>query len=146
MKLIIFNEEKKYSHEFVEYIIKKIAVKVLGGLDEEKLIPIDEYINNDEKLMEMLETDSVSSKEILRLGMKNLTYIDVGDSYTIFIDDNARLGRIKISALCELINYGNMSVKGYSIITDSMNEIADNFQDYVRLYRREKHRYERISI
>ena len=120
MKLIIFNEEDKYDDDFITYIMKKIAVGVLGGVDKDKLIPIDEYLNGNEKIKEMTELEEISAYDILHLGMKNLEAIKTPGSYTIQINEDARIGRIHIHSLCELINYGNLEIEGYPIITKTM--------------------------
>lgn len=126
--------------------MKKIAVMVLGGLDKDRLIPIDDYLNGNDKIKELTGLEEISAYNILRLGMKNLEVINTPSSYTIQINEDARIGRIHIRSLCELINYGNLEVEGYPIITETMQKIADNIQDYVRLYRREKVRYEHITV
>ena len=119
---------------------------VLGGAESEKLEPINDYLNKNDRIKELTELKKLSAYKILHLGMKNLEAIHTPGSYAIQINDNARLGRMTVSSLCELINYGNLDVYGYPIITDTMNKIAKNFKDYIRLYRREKVRYERITL
>jgi hypothetical protein len=48
------------------------------------------------------------------------------------------LDRVRIETLCRLINYGNSSVKGYPIFTDTFNQVALNIKLYVDEYLREK--------
>ena len=66
--------------------------------------------------------------EIIRLGLYYLIYYKTNNSYIIEIDNNSNIpnSTTKIISLCNLINYGNISLNAYPIFDKAMNIIAED--------------------
>ena len=101
-------------------------------LDVRKLSKFDEYFNSEEFSV-LTNGVTLSAKQILVLGMSNLKHKRYEINTHIFIDPVIVYPgtQLKIVDLCKIINYGNLSINGYSIISDVFNHFSEHIKGYV---------------
>ena len=138
MRLEIEYKDNTLNKEFGNWLIKIITSSIKSNLNEKKLGQLDKYIEDN---FTHLFKKPVTSKDIIYAGLKELVCDDDSSKLIIKISTNKfmqGLDRVRIETLCRLINYGNSSVKGYPIFTDTFNQVALNIKLYVDEYLREK--------
>lgn len=138
MRLEIEYREGTLGKDFGNWLISIICKKVKEDLDEKKLINMDNYI---EKNFTHIFKKPVTSKQIIYAGLKELICDDDSSKLIIKISTHnfmQGLDRARIETLCRLINFGNASVKGYPIFTDTFKSIAEDIDIYIEMYLREK--------
>lgn len=137
MKLEIEYKENTLNKDFGNWLISIITDSIKKELDEKKLINLDKYI---EENFNHLFKKPVTSKDIIFAGLKELVCDDDSSKLIIKISSHKfmqGLDRVRIETLCRLINFGNTSVKGYPIFTDTFTIIANDITIYVEKYLRE---------
>lgn len=138
MRLEIEYKDNTLNKDFGNWLIKIITSSIKSNLNEKKLGQLDKYIEDN---FTHLFKKPVTSKDIIHAGLKELVCDDDSSKLIIKISTNKfmqGLDRVRIETLCRLINYGNSSVKGYPIFTDTFNQVALNIKLYVDEYLREK--------
>lgn len=138
MRLEIEYKDNTLNKNFGNWLIKIITSSIKSNLNEKKLGQLDKYIEDN---FTHLFKKPVTSKDIIYAGLKELVCDDDSSKLIIKISTNKfmqGLDRVRIETLCRLINYGNSSVKGYPIFTDTFNQVALNIKLYVDEYLREK--------
>jgi hypothetical protein len=138
MRLEIEYKDNTLNKDFGNWLIKIITSSIKSNLNEKKLGQLDKYIEDN---FTHLFKKPVTSKDIIYAGLKELVCDDDSSKLIIKISTNKfmqGLDRVRIETLCRLINYGNSSVKGYPIFTDTFNQVALNIKLYVDEYLREK--------
>lgn len=138
MRLEIEYKDNALNKDFGNWLIKIITSSIKSNLNEKKLGQLDKYIEDN---FTHLFKKPVTSKDIIHAGLKELVCDDDSSKLIIKISTNKfmqGLDRVRIETLCRLINYGNSSVKGYPIFTDTFNQVALNIKLYVDEYLREK--------
>ena len=99
------------------------------------------YISNsnfkelDEQLTKYLNS-KVKSEDILRAGIENLILLAGKDTLSVLIDNSVKYLRtdMKVNHLCELINYGNLSIHSQPMFTRAFTYIKINIEDLYKLY------------
>ncbi len=138
MRLEIEYKDNTLDKDFGNWLIKIITSSIKSNLNEKKLGQLDKYIEDN---FTHLFKKPITSKDIIYAGLKELVCDDDSSKLIIKISTNKfmqGLDRVRIETLCRLINYGNSSVKGYPIFTDTFNQVALNIKLYVDKYLREK--------
>ncbi len=136
MKLEITYSNELLTKQFGNWLINKINDLFIQRINKSKLIPWDIYLNQ-EPSYKSIYLKKISTFDILMIGIRNLVCDDIPGKLIIKIDPNQYvpgLDRIRINSICKLITYGNTSIKGYPIILDILNEIADNIDNYIEQY------------
>lgn len=124
-----------YNEKFMQYFLKKYKLNCLSIINKNKLHKIDQFINALPKYKNKFKKH-ISCIDVLWTGVFNLKVRHIGDQYTFYIDTNAFLPQtnIKIAELCDLINFGNLSLMPYPIFTDTFNKMKKNINMYYNLY------------
>lgn len=132
MELLIPNI---YEDEFYYYLLKYIERYAPGKINRKKLINWDIYFNSYSKLTNNFKKE-LSSYEIIISGIYNLIYIKQDKVVRILIDPSQKLPGIdaKINVLCEMINEGNLLLKGYPFFTYIFDYIKKNLNSIYDLY------------
>ena len=122
--------DSNIDNDFIEFLIKKIKQYILHEADTKKLAAFDKY------LIRTLDL-GISAARIVVTATDNLKYIKTNKTYTIEIDNNVYLvnKKAKLYDMCKLINFGNLSIKGYPIFTDTFEHFKHNLNDYISMYR-----------
>lgn len=128
MQLVIENPKGLRLDSFCEWLIPKISEALYSNIDSKKLIPFNNYINKYNIVNWTLYRRPIMCSEIIYLGMNYLVYHKTNNSYIIEIDSNINIpnSTTKIISLCNLINYGNMSLNAYPIFDKATDIIAED--------------------
>jgi hypothetical protein len=140
MLLQIDNRNNLLDESFGSWLVSKIKDDIIYNIDLAKLDPWDLYFKKS-KLFESLDGSDVKTSDIVLAGCRNLTCRKLTSSLVISIANNQfvpGLNGVVVDSACKLINYGNLSISGYSIFTDSFQRIANNIDSYITRYTRSK--------
>ena len=121
--------EGNYSPRFINFLIKTIKNRVITKLSLNKLKVWDKYLDTINKNHE-------SAKEIILISLSELVYI-IEDNYIIItINNNYVLSKLhlKLTDAIKLINFGNMEIKGYPIISDTFQYVEKNIKGYEKRF------------
>ena len=121
--------EGNYSPRFINFLIKIIKNGVITKLSLNKLKMWDKYLDTINKNHE-------SAKEIILISLSELVYI-IEDNYIIItINNNYVLSKLHLKLIdaIKLINFGNMEIKGYPIISDTFQYIEKNIKGYEKRF------------
>lgn len=127
----------KYGLEFVLYIIKKLQEYIIGNINDEKLVFIEEYINQN---YNSIYRKHISARDVLVSGAMNLTYQIYANKFTVEIDSKQILygTNAKLYDICKLINFGVLGIGSYPILTESFDYFKGNLDYMYEYYIREK--------
>ena len=130
MTLIVDN--KDINLHFIKYLKRRMLGHISLILNTQKLVPFDEYFSSDEFML-MSGGVRVSSRKVIILGMTNLIHKRYETTTHIFINPNIYFTgtNIKLVDLCKIINFGNMSVDGYPIFTETFDYFSKNIKKYI---------------
>lgn len=125
MKLTIDSTDTNFGY-FILKQVRKFCNRYISNSNFKEL---------DEQMSKYLNV-KVSSEDILRSGLDNLILLTGKDTLSILIDNSVKYLRtnIKVSHLCELINYGNLSIDSYPMFTRAFTYIKINIEDLYKLY------------
>lgn len=112
MKIIIYNKDI-YSKEFITWLSKELLKIFNDSFNRKRFIRIDKEFN-------------IDSLNIIKFALNNLCVNEHPNSYSISINKNLKFDHQPLDSLINLITYGNRSCKGYAIILDVFNYIANN--------------------
>jgi len=134
MNLIIDNQEKQFTDDFMKYLIYNIQRYMINRLDEKYVEIYTEYLNSNKFLLPHLK--KLFAKDILISGIYNLKFMKLNDKYIIYIDNNQYISdsNIKIDSLCKFINFGNLLISGYPIFTKTFKYFKFNLVRYFNNY------------
>lgn len=137
MNIEIFTKNHQdINYKFGQWLLEIIESTIKTSIDEKKLIPWNEYMNTD-GVLEFVGRKSILAKEIILSGANNLKVIELPNKLIIGINKLAKVNgvqNLKLETACKLINYGNTSIKGYPIFSDTFQQITSNIDVYVELY------------
>ena len=114
---------------FIQDILLPYMEDVLIALiDRRKLIIWDEYFKDNDLgwITYKNKTIRPTAYETIITGIKNLKTYKYPDQYIIKINPNKILPKssAKLNDICNLINYGNLSLKGYPIFSEGFEIIS----------------------
>ena len=121
--------EGNYSPRFINFLIKIIKNRVITKLSLNKLKAWDKYLDTINKNHE-------SAKEIILISLSELVYV-IEDNYIIItINNNYVLSKLHLKLIdaIKLINFGNMEIKGYPIISDTFQYVEKNIKGYEKRF------------
>lgn len=134
MRLVLNDPNEVLDYRFCLWLISQLKHLYSNGVNPAKFHNIDNYLST---LDFMERHKNQTSDYIMRLGISNLTVNSLKGQYIIHINETIMfdsLQHIKLSTMCRLINYGTLSVKGYPILIDLFNQVAENIDMYVHYY------------
>ena len=125
MKLTIESTDTNFGY-FILKQIRKFCTHYISNSNFKEL---------DEQLTKYLNS-KVKSEDILRAGIENLILLAGKDTLSVLIDNSVKYLRtdMKVNHLCELINYGNLSIDSYPMFTRAFTYIKINIEDLYKLY------------
>ena len=127
----------KIDIRFIKLLIPYIKHNILQNINNIQLSNIDRYVE-ESNILNDYKTKNVTfkSRRIIIMAINNLTVNKGKDYYIIEIDNNIIYPgySITLENLCKLINFGNMDIKGYPIITNAFNHITVNVRGYFNRY------------
>ena len=144
MKLAIFDANELIDIDFIKWLILRIRNTIIQNINNDKLKKWDEFFNSS-TVYKNIYKKKISTRDIIISGACNLTYLTTESEFIIQINPNIftpGLDRVKLNAICKLINFGNLEISGYKIFTDVFNKFALEISDYVDLYLSISHREE----
>lgn len=136
MTLEIHYKEDAIDRNFVIWLTDIIRDQVKFSINGLKLIVWDEYLNK-EGTLDFTTRKSITAKELIEQGADNFIIKDVPNKFIIQINNNINVNGLKstkLETLCRLINFGNTSIKGYPIFTDTFHNVEEHIDDYVEIY------------
>lgn len=122
---------------FCLWLIPKIKEYFVNSIDDRKLEKYNIYLNaNKIVLFDYSEKRLISARSILIGAIYNLHLKHNLNHYVIEINPNSTIPSTsaKFTDIVKLINFGNMSLQGYQIVSDTMNYFANNINNYYNSY------------
>lgn len=136
MKLEILDPESLLSSDFYQWLVRQIRFEIIRKIDRRKLETWDIYFNESEDYKSITNLD-IKTENIILFGAKSISPTIHPTQCTITFNKNQfvpGLDRVKVESVCKLINFGNLSIKGYPIFSDTLQYVADNINDYVKRF------------
>jgi hypothetical protein len=125
-------DNKNINQHFINYLKKRMLGYMSTILNVKKLSPFDDYFNSEEFKKSSNKT-IISTRKVVLLGMTNLIHKRYETTTHIFINPNINYPgtNIKLVDLCNTINFGNMSIDGYPIFTETFDHFSNNINIYI---------------
>mgnify|MGYP003320578120 CR=1 FL=1 len=136
MELRIFDKNQFVTLDFGNWLIPYIKSKIISSIDKSKLIAWDTYFNETESIKKLYKK-APKTFDIIVFIANNLECSGVDGEISITVSNTVFIpgfDRFRADIAAKLINYGNLEIHGYSIITDCFNHFATNIDDYVKSY------------
>lgn len=127
--------------EFSLWLVPKIQKYFVDIINDKKLIKINTYLNEHKAFyFNYNEKRQISAKNILIGSIYNLHVKEMQDLTIIEISSNVTIPNTsaKFIDIAKLINFGNLSLQGYPIFTETMQYFADNLTDYYTKFKEEE--------
>lgn len=138
LELDLENIEYKDRISFVNYIIKQIQKEVLNQFDERKVYKLENYINSNKIIDFILKDRYIKVRDIYLTAVYNLIIEELDeDIFNIIVNRNINVpdSNSLLISLLKLLEYGNLSVNKYGLLTKVMQDIADNIDTYFNKYK-----------
>ena len=122
---------------FCLWLIPKIKEYFVNSIDDRKLEKYNIYLNaNKIVLFNYNEKRLISARNILIGAIYNLHLKHNLNHYVIEINPNSTIPSTsaKFTDIVKLINFGNMSLQGYQVVSNTMNYFANNINSYYNSY------------
>ena len=122
---------------FCLWLIPKIKEYFVNSIDDRKLEKYNIYLYaNKIVLFNYNEKRLISARNILIGAIYNLHLKHNLNHYVIEINPNSTIPSTsaKFTDIVKLINFGNMSLQGYQIVSNTMNYFANNIDNYYNSY------------
>ncbi len=130
MTLIVDN--KYVTMSFIKFLKRRMLGWVALNLNRKRLTIFDEYFKSSD-FIRLSNNVTVSSRQVIIMSMTNLIHKRYDTVTHIFVNPNICYPgtNIKLVDLCKIINFGNMSVEGYPIFTETFDHFHNNITKYV---------------
>lgn len=130
MTLIVDNKDTNL--HFILYLKKRMLRHIALILNPKKLVPYDEYFNSEAFIIRSGGA-SISSRQVILLGMTHLIHKRYENTTHIFINPNFMYPGTSLSVadLCKVINFGTMSVDAYPIFSETFEHFSKNIKNYL---------------
>lgn len=136
MRLEIIDEKQLLGLEFGNWLVKQVQQAILLRINPKKLKKWDKYFNDSEQYRSISGSD-IKAEQIVLAGIDALQCVGTEGKLSIRIRPNQfvpNLDRVVIDTTCKLINYGNVSIQGYPIFSDTFTNISENIDEYIDMY------------
>lgn len=135
MRLLV-EKNGTYKRGFIRWLLKILQMELLSNINLKRLKLLNTYIN--EKLLEsnIVKFKNINLNTVMLLASRNLMFYETKNYYCIQVNQKLFVPgtKIRLYKLCEFINYGNLDVEGCNTFTTVFANVAQNINDYYRLY------------
>lgn len=141
MELIITSKGGKDLTAFCNWLTPQIQEYFINTINPKKLELANIYLNGFKlKIFNCSEDVNISVIKLLIEAINNLILRRNTKTFTIEIDPNISIGNspAKFIDIVRLVNFGNMSLPAYPILSDTMNYFANNLQYYYNKFLEEE--------
>lgn len=112
------------------YLTRIIRKYVVLNFNPDKVKPFEEYINKNLNL-------DCSAEEIISYALDTLYVSKHGSFYKIMINPSATIPKtaIKLKSVIQLLESGNLEIRGYPIITNAMSNVKNNIRQLIASFK-----------
>lgn len=121
-------QEKDYK-PFANYIIKNIQKYVIDNYNSARASKLEKFINDNNVIKYKYIKKYTTVNELYRLAVSNLLIKNETDSVLkIYVNNNILIPDTytKLINIINFLEYGNLSVSKYALLTTAIDNIADN--------------------
>ena len=133
--MTIIVDHKYDKDDFISFLKRRMLGYIALHIDVDKIKLFNEYFNSDafKKSYGNIDVDALT---ILKMSLANLKVLHYSTYATISIDDECLYPNtnVRLTTLCKLMNYGNLSVDAYPIISDTFRHFSTHIKHYVNKY------------
>lgn len=133
LDLYLENIDPNNLKSFLDYVIKQIQIETINGYDKRKAARLEEFINKN-NVIEYTSTKKYTSViELYKIALFNLVVEDIRkDIYRIHVNYNINIpySKTNLSSVIKLLEFGNLSVNKYGLLTNIMENIGKNLDFY----------------
>ena len=117
---------------FLSWLLPKIRIELLKQIKLKKLKNIELKLINEN----ILSDKQINTQKVLISLTKYLTVKDIKDNFVIYFKCNKKYPGTNISYIdiCKTINYGNLNIQGYPIITQVFNDVKLHLSELYYIY------------
>lgn len=128
MRLVI--EKTSYiDRRFVDWLLMLVKKTLKRSISVRKLKPIADYINENIFPMNAIQLKTILIRQIFSLHVE-----EVKNAFLIEPIYNMKYKGVYISTICNLVEYGTLTVKGVFLFTNVYNYIKNNIQSIYNMY------------
>jgi len=133
MKLILFDTERKYTDDFIDFLKTKMIYAGLGEYNPKKTVLHEVYIN---EFYKSKFKKHISAREVIISGLYNISWQRYVDKIVIEINPNQLIAGTdaKLYEVCKLINFGTLDLPAYPIFTDLFETFKRNIDRWYDYY------------
>lgn len=122
---------------FIDWLLDVIKLKLSVAIKPYKLIKLQQHITKDNvfNLTVQQVTNLNLYREMIRI-VRSLKWRKVKDYYVIYVPSSMFVTNtdIPLSKLSRFVSYGDLTVRGYPILTDTIQGVIANIAKYVNEY------------
>lgn len=119
---------KKYDY-FSKYFLKNKIKDLLKKL----LISRSSKYNNSKLNIYLNDNYKIDLKKIINIFIKNIHLIETKKEYILELNE-FKINDIKLITFLNLIDFGNMDIKGIDLFASSLNDLRNNINIYQKLF------------
>ena len=119
---------KKYDY-FSKYFLKNKIKDLLKKL----LISKGSKYNNSKLNIYLNDNYKIDLKKIINIFIKNIHLIETKKEYILELNE-FKINDIKLITFLNLIDFGNMDIKGINLFASSLNDLRNNINIYQKLF------------
>ena len=129
MRLVI-SKDTVQDIQFLKFLIDYIKVYLMEHIDQNKEKAWNQYFSLSNDL------SGATLRQVVGESLKYITVTEYQQSFEITIktEEKLRGTNAKLYEVCKLINYGNLSIIGYPIYTDTFRYFEKHLSDYMDKY------------
>lgn len=123
--------------DFMDWLLDIIKMKCHAGIKVNKLITLSNHII-DSNILNLDDKQKRSFnlyREMIKV-VQNLKWRKIKDYYVIYIPSNMFVSdtNIPLSKLSRFVCYGDLTIRGYPILSETIQGVIANITKYIRQY------------
>ena len=138
MELRIRDSKGFVDTSFGTWLIPRIQARLISRISKYNFSAWDEFLTKDSSLSRLYKK-TYKAADIILFASKNIVCTGVDGDITIhfnYTKFTPGFDRLPLNVIVKTINYGNISLKGCPIFTDTLNFFAEDIDSYIRIYYR----------
>ena len=126
---------KNFDDAFISWLLRIIRFEIIKSLDDKRLISFNEKVESEE-LFESKSNKKFDVRKAIILSLNDLSFRKVKDTYIIEISGDKIFPNynVKVKTICNLLNYGNISIPGFPIYSNAFQHVKSNLKRYYEMY------------